>query len=68
MSWASTRETTRVEDLAYCLMGIFNVNLPPLYGEGERAFIRLQEEIIASEYHRITGFRDTVTSAYMELC
>jgi hypothetical protein len=41
MSWASKRETTRVEDLAYCLMGIFGVNMPMLYGEGERAFIRL---------------------------
>jgi hypothetical protein len=46
MSWASSRETTRVEDVAYCLLGIFNVNMPLLYGEGEHAFIRLQEEII----------------------
>ncbi|KAK5198598.1 hypothetical protein LTR47_007594 [Exophiala xenobiotica] len=46
MSWASTRQTTRVEDLAYCLLGIFNINMPLLYGEGERAFVRLQEEII----------------------
>jgi hypothetical protein len=46
MSWASRRETTRVEDLAYCLMGIFGVNMPMLYGEGEKAFIRLQEEIM----------------------
>jgi hypothetical protein len=46
MSWASTRHTTRVEDIAYCLLGIFNINMPLLYGEGERAFLRLQEEII----------------------
>lgn len=46
MSWASTRETTRTEDRAYCLMGIFNVNMPLLYGEGDNAFIRLQEEIM----------------------
>ncbi|KAI0528125.1 heterokaryon incompatibility protein-domain-containing protein [Xylaria bambusicola] len=46
MSWAARRETTRVEDIAYCLLGIFGVNLPLLYGEGERAFIRLQEEIV----------------------
>lgn len=46
MSWASRRETTRVEDIAYCLLGIFGVNMPLLYGEGEKAFIRLQEEII----------------------
>lgn len=46
MSWASKRQTTRIEDLAYCLMGIFGIYMPMLYGEGERAFIRLQEEII----------------------
>jgi hypothetical protein len=46
MSWASRRKTTRTEDLAYCLLGIFGINMPLLYGEGERAFIRLQEEIM----------------------
>lgn len=45
MSWAASRETTRAEDLAYCLLGIFDVNMPLLYGEGSRAFLRLQEEI-----------------------
>lgn len=46
MSWAANRRTTRVEDIAYCLLGMFEVNMPLLYGEGERAFRRLQEEII----------------------
>ncbi|KAI8963569.1 HET-domain-containing protein [Daldinia sp. FL1419] len=46
MSWASMRQTTRLEDRAYCLLGIFGVNMPMLYGEGDKAFIRLQEEII----------------------
>jgi hypothetical protein len=46
MSWAAKRQTTRIEDLAYCLMGVFGVNMPMLYGEGYRAFIRLQEEIM----------------------
>jgi hypothetical protein len=46
MSWASKRQTTRIEDEAYCLLGIFGVNMPMLYGEGPRAFYRLQEEII----------------------
>ena len=46
MSWASKRETTRVEDMAYSLMGIFGVNMPPLYGEGSKAFTRLQKEIL----------------------
>ncbi|KAI1361230.1 HET domain protein [Xylaria arbuscula] len=47
MSWAARRETTRLEDMAYCLIGIFEVNMPMLYGEGgERAFLRLQEQIV----------------------
>ncbi|KAK4159930.1 heterokaryon incompatibility protein-domain-containing protein [Cladorrhinum sp. PSN259] len=46
MSWASDRETTREEDIAYCLMGIFDINMPMLYGEGTKAFIRLQEHIL----------------------
>ncbi|CAO2658377.1 Nn.00g061000.m01.CDS01 [Neocucurbitaria sp. VM-36] len=45
MSWAARRKTTRIEDEAYCLMGLFGVNMPLLYGEGSRAFRRLQEEI-----------------------
>lgn len=48
MSWASKRTATREEDLAYCLLGIFGVNMPLIYGEGANAFIRLQEEIIAN--------------------
>ena len=47
MSWAAGRQTTREEDIAYCLLGIFDVNMPMLYGEGgQKAFMRLQEEII----------------------
>ncbi|UKZ56102.1 hypothetical protein TrVGV298_009930 [Trichoderma virens] len=46
MSWASRRTTTKEEDIAYCLLGIFDVNMPLLYGEGPKAFQRLQEEII----------------------
>jgi hypothetical protein len=55
MSWASSRTTTRPEDLAYCLLGLFDVNLPLLYGEGgKRAFLRLQEEIMrGSDDHTI---------------
>ena len=34
MCWASTQTTSRVEDIAYCLVGLFDVNLPLLYGEG----------------------------------
>jgi hypothetical protein len=48
MSWASTRETRRPEDRAYSLLGIFEINMPLIYGEGPKSFIRLQEEIIKS--------------------
>ena len=46
MSWASQRKTSRAEDIAYCLLGLFNVRMPIVYGEGAFAFQRLQEEII----------------------
>lgn len=48
MSWAATRETTRPEDVAYCLLGIFGIYMAMLYGEGDVAFKRLQQEIIQS--------------------
>lgn len=46
MSWAAWRQTTRVEDRAYSLLGIFGLHMSPIYGEGKKAFLRLQEEII----------------------
>lgn len=46
MAWASQRETTRIEDIAYSLLGLFDINMSLLYGEGATAFTRLQEEII----------------------
>ncbi|KAF8228702.1 HET-domain-containing protein [Tricholoma matsutake] len=58
MSWASKRETTREEDRAYSLMGIFGINMPTLYGEGGNAFIRLQHEITKlSDDHTIFAWR-----------
>ena len=48
ISWAARRTTTRVEDRAYSLMGLLDVNMPMLYGEGKKAFHRLQLEIIRS--------------------
>ena len=47
MAWAARRKTTRVEDMAYSLMGIFDVSLQTAYGEGrDRAFSRLIEAIM----------------------
>ncbi|KAL8794609.1 MAG: hypothetical protein Q9195_002805 [Heterodermia aff. obscurata] len=48
MSWASKRRTARREDIAYCLLGLFNLNMPLLYGEGQKAFFRLQYELLQS--------------------
>lgn len=48
MSLATGRQTTRVEDRAYSLLGLFGVYMPTIYGEGENAFIRLQIEIMKS--------------------
>ncbi|RYP39982.1 hypothetical protein DL767_001916 [Monosporascus sp. MG133] len=46
LGWAAERKTTRVEDVAYSLLGLLDVNMPLLYGEGHKAFRRLQEEIL----------------------
>jgi hypothetical protein len=56
MSWAENRQTKRREDKAYSLLGIFNVHMPLIYGEGlESALNRLQEEI--SKKSRLTHHR-----------
>jgi len=48
MSWAADRVTTRPEDIAYCLLGLLDINMEPLYGEGgERSFRRLQMRILS---------------------
>lgn len=47
LSWAAKRKTTRREDEAYCLLGLCGISMPLLYGEGPRAFRRLQEQLIA---------------------
>ena len=48
MAWAAERHTTRVEDEAYCLLGLFSIHMPTLYGEGRQAFQRLQAELVKS--------------------
>ena len=60
MSWASKRESTRVEDVAYYLMGMFGINMPLFYGEGERAFTKLQEEIMkVSDDHSLFAWKSS---------
>ncbi|KAK3174150.1 hypothetical protein OEA41_001394 [Lepraria neglecta] len=48
MSWMADRTTTEEEDMAYCMLGIFDLNMDLRYGEGKKAFVRLQEMIIGS--------------------
>lgn len=63
MSWAADRQTTREEDIAYSLMGLFDINMPLLYGEGQKAFIRLQEEILRqSDDHTLFAWRSAPES------
>ncbi|EFR03581.1 HET domain-containing protein [Nannizzia gypsea CBS 118893] len=60
MSWAARRTTAKVEDRAYSLLGIFGINMPMLYGEGERAFLRLQEEIMKqSDDHTLFAWKSS---------
>ncbi|THU79799.1 HET-domain-containing protein [Dendrothele bispora CBS 962.96] len=76
MSWAASRETTRPEDMAYCLrachalMGLFGVNMPPIYGEGgPKAFMRLQQEIIKySEDRRLQPGEGTICKLSLGVC
>ncbi|CAK3996492.1 Hypothetical predicted protein [Lecanosticta acicola] len=60
MSWAAHRDCALPEDRAYSLVGLFGVNMSPLYGEGEKkAFLRLQEQIMKnSEDHSIFAWSD----------
>ena len=62
MYWASSRHTTRKEDRAYSLLGLFRINLPILYGEGDSAFTRLQEELLRI-YHDHSIFAWHLTSS-----
>lgn len=52
MSWAAYRNTSRQEDIAYCLLGLFSIQMPILYGERDGAFLRLQEEILKTSSDR----------------
>ncbi|KAK2598438.1 hypothetical protein N8I77_011854 [Diaporthe amygdali] len=73
ISWAARRRTTREEDLAYSLLGLFGVHLPPIYGEGgSNAFRRLQEQIMRVStdhtiftwvFHHIWNFPDQFCGA-----
>jgi hypothetical protein len=59
LSWAAERTTTRKEDAAYCLMGLLGINMPLLYGEGERAFTRLLSEVM-----RVSNRHDVLAAGF----
>lgn len=81
MSWAAKRQTTRIEDESYCLLGIFDINMPLLYGEADKAFLRLQEEIlkVSTDHtifawswphdlsHSLTGTSDEMNSSWVTI-
>ncbi|KAG0700561.1 heterokaryon incompatibility protein-domain-containing protein [Suillus ampliporus] len=46
MTWATGRKTTRIEDIAYSLIGVFDISMTIAYGEGDRAFKRFMAELI----------------------
>lgn len=60
LEWAAKRATKKKEDQAYCLLGIFRVFLPLIYGEGDHAFVRLKEEINKS----LRGISTVLHAAY----
>ncbi|KAI1766094.1 heterokaryon incompatibility protein-domain-containing protein [Hypoxylon sp. FL1150] len=70
LSWASRRSTSQQDDQAYCLLGLMGANMPLLYGEGDKVFLRLQEEIVKKSsdlsilahgrYGYVNGIRDRV--------
>ncbi|RYP72518.1 hypothetical protein DL771_004158 [Monosporascus sp. 5C6A] len=57
MSWMAGRETTREEDMAYSILGLFNVNMTPQYGEGMGAFVRLQELLMSKNDESLFAWR-----------
>ena len=58
MSWASHRKTSRREDIAYCLFGLFDLHLPLLYGEGDRAFKRFSMATLSERNDQSTLVHD----------
>jgi hypothetical protein len=63
-SEAAKRQTTWKEDKAYCLLGTFDIYLPPIYGEGDNAFNKLKAEIAKAS----TGKAFTLLSLLFHTC
>jgi hypothetical protein len=68
MSWTKTRKTTREEDNAYSLLGIFDIHIPLIYGEGrEHAFKRLRKEIQKEIQDQAEEILPSINQAISEL-
>jgi hypothetical protein len=72
MSWAAGRKTSRAEDRTYSLLGIFGVNMPLLYGEGDNAFTRLLEQLVqTSTDHSVFAwqkqYEDTTSDVFEDM-
>lgn len=66
MSWTARRTTTREEAVAYRLLGIFDINLPLVYGEGANAFLRLQEEIFRRSNDLSILWHETLSESHLQ--
>lgn len=67
MSWAAGRECKKIEDVAYCLLGLFGIYMPLQYGEGSSAFVRLQEEILRrTDDHSVFAWTGTAEDDLLE--
>jgi hypothetical protein len=67
LSWAKNRQTKREEDAAYSLMGLLDINMPLLYGEGrERAILRLRRELRHAQYYQKTPKEDMLTTFFRD--
>jgi ankyrin repeat protein len=64
MSWTKNRETTREEDQAYCLMGIFDVHIPVIYGEGKNSAYKRLREVIDKQSEELKCLQALRTSNY----
>jgi hypothetical protein len=61
LQWKERRQTTEEEDMAYCLLGIFDVSMPLIYGEGyEKAMKRLLREVAESGRNESQSLGDAV--------
>jgi hypothetical protein len=67
MSWSAGRTTTVKEDEIYCLLGIFGVFLPLIYGEGKHyATLRLKDEIQNRQQGHTTDLQDLPSASFLD--